>query len=414
MENDPNFVFDSSRVRAATLRITAYRERTGYCSLSYVKDACQDNIGWTHTDLTWNNAPGNIVSNDGLNPADPTFTVDDLRIRLDPSKTTLIGEVDYRAGAKVGTQYFFDVTAALQEDTDGIVQFVLHGSNGLMDFATHANSGGQAYWPMLELLLKPEGADLPTPCPDAIVQSDLAQLAWTNPDPNDGTSSITCTVYLGTTPDRDQMDSITLAPNAASVAINTTNFPNYGNLQNLTQYYWVVDCVDPSREPSLIPGLMWSFTVINNNPPIVNAGEDQVVWLGKSGTPGQEMVYLDATVTDDGLPDPPAALTYLWTQLSGPTVEISPNNTEDTSITFTERGTYVFQLAVNDGGVYPDQKDTVQVIVGNDACDASHILTGANYYSGDFNQDCIVDLDDLAVVASSWLDCTDTLTNCGL
>lgn len=262
--------------------------------------------------------------------------------------------------------------------------------------------------PSLILELPPLGADNPEPYHEDIVKSDLAQLSWTNPA---SANPVICTVYLGTgtEPNRLAMDSITLAPNATSVAINTTNFPTKGNLKDLTQYWWIVDCDDtPAPDPNIIEGMPWTFFVNNNNPPVVDAGPDQVVWMPD---PNGVLVNLDGTVTDDGLPVG-ASLTYKWTRVSGPaTVVITPDTTVDTSVTLTVRGTYVFQLAANDTNM--TGLDTVQVIVGNNSCDASHLSTGAPYDQVDVNQDCIVDLLDFYVaIAEDWLVCTDTLTNC--
>ena len=45
----------------------------------------------------------------------------------------------------------FDVLSVLQADTDGIVQFVLHGAGGSTNFTTHDSSLGEDYWPALIL-----------------------------------------------------------------------------------------------------------------------------------------------------------------------------------------------------------------------------------------------------------------------
>jgi hypothetical protein len=399
-------------LKSAVLRITLYNAKSSTCLLSAVNDDYLTNIGWTHSTLTWNNAPGNYSSTDGINPDDGSITVAELQDILNPTQTTPIGTVDYTGGL-AGSQYFINVLPILQADTDGIVQFVLHGAGGSTDFATHATSLGAAYWPRLDILAAPAGADNPYPCPESVVGTNLVGLSWTNPDPNDGVSPITCTVYLGTDPNRLTMDSVTLTPDSQGVLINTANFPNYGNLQNLTNYYWIVDCDDPS-EPNIIEGLMWNFYVNNNEAPIVNAGSDQTVWLGKSGTPGQEVVYLNGTTSDDGLPNPPAAYTVLWTQENNgaPAVAISPDNLDGTSVTITERGDYEFRLTANDGDA--SSFDTVRIVVGSDDCDASHIKTGIAYNPGDVNLDCVVDLQDFALLlTANWMDCTDILTNCG-
>ena len=140
---------DFSSASAANLRMTLYEDKTSTCKLSAVNDDCIDHIGWDETDLTWNNAPGNISSDDGINPDDGTYTVDDLQDNLNPAHTTLIGTVDYSHGGVAGDQFTFDVLSILQFDTDGIVQFVLHGAGGNTNFTTHNSSAGSEYWPAL-------------------------------------------------------------------------------------------------------------------------------------------------------------------------------------------------------------------------------------------------------------------------
>jgi pectate lyase len=145
-------------------------------------------------------------------------------------------------------------------------------------------------------------------------------------------------------------------------------------------------------------------------PPAVDAGDDQVVWLGKSGTAGQETVYLDGLVIDDGIPVP---CTTQWSQVANgsPEAVLTPVGSDDAMVTFSERGIYAFRLSADDGTgpVF----DTVVVIVGEDSCDASHLETDAPYHAGDFNRDCIVNMTDLMEFLEQWLACTDTVTFCG-
>ena len=59
---------------------------------------------------------------------------------------------------------------------------------------------------------------------------------------------------------------------------------------------------------------------------------------------------LDGTVTDDGRPNPPAAVTTTWTQQSGPgTVTFGNASAIDTTATFSAAGTYVLRLTADDG-----------------------------------------------------------------
>jgi pectate lyase len=143
--------------------------------------------------------------------------------------------------------------------------------------------------------------------------------------------------------------------------------------------------------------------VEGNPPPDVDAGADQVTWLGSRGISGQEVVTLNGTVSDDG----PYAV--LWTQVDNgaPAVTIDPDDTDDTTVTITEHGVYEFMLTANDGT--GQSSDTVEVIVGASACEASHWSTGNAYSLGDINQDCLVNMQDVALFVMTWLNCTNTL-----
>ncbi len=83
-----------------------------------------------------------------------------------------------------------------------------------------------------------------------------------------------------------------------------------------------------------------------NQPPIVDAGPDQAITLPTS------TVTLDGTVTDDGLPDPPALVTTTWSQVSGPaSVTFGDETAVDTAATFSASGTYVLRLTADDGAL---------------------------------------------------------------
>jgi hypothetical protein len=389
------------RLDTATLTVFLELAKLGsqHFDVSFVNDNCLDNIGWSETNITWNNAPGNDTAS---------------REFLDATKTTLLTTVNFTDGT-VGQGFVIDILPALKSDTDGIVQFVLHNSPNLLDFSTHDNAVAERR-PIINYELIPLGAKYPIPANKARMETTQPNLAWTNPDPNDGASKITCTVYFGADPNRPQMDKVTLPAGASSVDLTAANFPRFVPLINNKSYYWVVDCFDPSKGAGkeLIEGVTWSFYTDNNEPPTIDAGADQVAWLGKSGTAGQEVIQLKGTVSDDGLPVPPAKTTLLWTQVSNgaPVVAITPDNQAAATVTITARGTYEFTLTADDSA--KQTADTVRIVVGTNACDASHLSTGAAYNAGDANRDCVVNLDDFAtLIAANWLTCTDTLTNCG-
>lgn len=145
---------DISSLTSAQLRITLQADKSSNCLVSAVNDDVTSGVIALDGSITWNSAPGNITSSDGVNPNDGSFTVDDLQDKLDPTLTTLIGTVDYTGGT-AGTQYFIDVLSILQADTDGVVLFALHGAGGSTNFCTHDISSGEDYYPALVLVPEP-------------------------------------------------------------------------------------------------------------------------------------------------------------------------------------------------------------------------------------------------------------------
>jgi PA14 domain/Domain of unknown function (DUF1929) len=92
-----------------------------------------------------------------------------------------------------------------------------------------------------------------------------------------------------------------------------------------------------------------------NQAPIVSAGANRTVTLPNS-------VLLTGTATDDGLPNPPGALTRNWTKVSGPgTVTFSAPTALSTTASFSASGSYVLRLTVSDSAL--TRSDDVSVTV---------------------------------------------------
>jgi hypothetical protein len=92
-----------------------------------------------------------------------------------------------------------------------------------------------------------------------------------------------------------------------------------------------------------------------NRPPIANAGPDQELTVGKPRS-----IYLDGSATTDPDQD---ALTYAWTQASGPAVQLLETNTVApyfTASPVTEPTAFGFQLVVRDASGH-EAADQVQV-----------------------------------------------------
>jgi hypothetical protein len=95
-----------------------------------------------------------------------------------------------------------------------------------------------------------------------------------------------------------------------------------------------------------------------NSPPVVAAGPDQTINLPSAAS-------LNGTASDDGLPDPPHALTTTWSQVSGPgTVTFGDAHTLVTTATFSAGGSYVLRLTASDGTLSASD-DIAVTVVGN-------------------------------------------------
>ena len=91
-----------------------------------------------------------------------------------------------------------------------------------------------------------------------------------------------------------------------------------------------------------VTGAPFNLVVDPNEAPTVNAGPDQAITLPAQAT-------LDGTVTDDGLPNPPATVTTTWSKFSGPgTVTFGNASAVDTTATFSASGEYVLRLTADD------------------------------------------------------------------
>jgi hypothetical protein len=89
--------------------------------------------------------------------------------------------------------------------------------------------------------------------------------------------------------------------------------------------------------------LSYDMTPNANLPPVTRVGPDQMITLPNAA-------ILNGTVTDDGLPGSPGALTTTWSKVSGPgTVTFGDANAADTTATFSEAGPYLLQLTTSDG-----------------------------------------------------------------
>jgi hypothetical protein len=87
----------------------------------------------------------------------------------------------------------------------------------------------------------------------------------------------------------------------------------------------------------------------------VDAGSNQTITLPSTAS-------LSGTASDDGLPNPPGAMTYTWSKVSGPgTVSFGNANALSTTASFSAAGSYVLQLLASDSAL--SSTDTVTITV---------------------------------------------------
>lgn len=167
------------------------------------------------------------------------------------------------------------------------------------------------------------------------------------------------------------------------------------NLQDLTNYYWCV-VLNGDGISGEIVGQPWKFKVSTNYVPTVSPVNIYAV-----GDPNA-IVTLNGYASD--FDNQPAALTYLWTQVSGTSVLIDPNNIANPSV-LLPIGDYEFRLTVSDSA--DTATGNVKVAVRATACEAAK--ANPDYYTnikeaGDINNDCEVDIDDLTAFVQDWLE----------
>jgi hypothetical protein len=126
--------------------------------------------------------------------------------------------------------------------------------------------------------------------------------------------------------------------------------------------------VDSAGVPSV--GHIVRVEGTSNQAPTVSAGPDRTITLPNTAS-------LTGTASDDGLPNPPAAMTYAWSVVSGPgTVSFSAPSALSTTASFSASGAYSLRLTASDGAL--SSSDVVNVTV-NPAPGAGTGLTGRYY-----------------------------------
>ncbi len=139
---------------------------------------------------------------------------------------------------------------------------------------------------------------------------------------------------------------------------NKSSSKPFGNVLIETDSYEII--------PDIVTGEAVINVLVENSPPAVNAGVDQQIRLPLS------QVNLNGTMSDDGLPDPPASVAVAWSKVNGPDGVIFGDATAlTTTATFLEAGVYVLELSAGDGTLTSTDDVVITVKAENQAPSAN-------------------------------------------
>lgn len=240
------------------------------------------------------------------------------------------------------------------------------------------------------------------------------ELSWSAPsDPNLVQShTITYDVYLSGGAD----------PNIFLVSDNQegTSYTPPAELLLDTAYTWYVEStilMDDANDVAVVKSPTWSFhTQVPNLAPVADAGVDLYTWPDASVEPNPDYITatLNGSATDDGEPAG-RTLVFHWevdhtvptgyeTQVLFSDADIAnPVVSLPAAVTGAE---YYFKLTVTE--VHPSEPvksdtDIMIIWVRPNSCEAAMTKSGANAILADANNDCILNLIDLAAFAEDWL-----------
>lgn len=132
------------------------------------------------------------------------------------------------------------------------------------------------------------------------------------------------------------------------------------------------DFLDPGEDGSIYGGTAFDGFVIKrqdasgdppagpNQAPVVDAGPDLIVTLAQASGTG---FFLDGSVLDDGLPNPPSTVDILWTHHIGPgLVNFQDATSPRTQAQLSDLGTHTLRLNADDGALVGFDDAIVRVV----------------------------------------------------
>jgi hypothetical protein len=144
-------------------------------------------------------------------------------------------------------------------------------------------------------------------------------------------------------------DGITFAPCSGNLTVKCFYIADRG----------VDNDFDPNENDGKVYEMSLPSITPGNNPPEVSTDPDQAITI-------LEIVNLNGTVFDDGIPDPPGMIDTFWASVRGHgRVKIKNVASLNTTATFPTAGTYVLRLFASDGELTNFDDMTVTVYARN-------------------------------------------------
>lgn len=155
----------------------------------------------------------------------------------------------------------------------------------------------------------------------------------------------------------NQQCAVTVTP-SVTPSLTPTNTPTVTPSLTPTNTPTLTPTLTPTNTPTNTPSPTITPSPTNtpiNAPPVVDAGEDQIITL-----PGSAV--LSATVSDDGLPNPPGTINTSWELVDGTgIIEFIDPDPLSPEISFTDPGLYILKFTATDSELIAE--DTVEVFV---------------------------------------------------
>ncbi len=137
-------------------------------------------------------------------------------------------------------------------------------------------------------------------------------------------------------------DEVYVRNNPATLAVSSASISHAGDF-NRDKKVGPTDIILCRNNGTNSSTALQLISPVANESPAVDAGSGSTIALAGTAT-------LDGTVSDDGQPNPPNAVTTTWSKVTGPGVVTFGNTSAvDTTATFSAEGTYTLQLEAFDG-----------------------------------------------------------------